>query len=82
MMDSRKQRFFTHRSYEGLIPVMGIYIPRTRYVNLRVRLSKRDPTASPRLVPGEVSIEPGVHVGTYRLHDLLIRVVPPFNPWL
>ena len=82
MMDSRKQRFFTHRSREGLIPVMGIYIPRTRYVNLRVCLSKHDLTASPRLVPSEVSIEPGVHVGTCRLHNHLIRVVPPFNPWL
>ena len=65
-----------------LIPVMAIYIPRTRYVNLRVRLSKRDRIASPRLVPGEVSIEPVVHMGTCRLHDLLVRVVPPFNPWL
>ena len=82
MMDSRKQRFFTHRSREGLIPVMGIHTPRTQYVNLMLRRSKRDRTTSSRLIPGEVSIEPGVHVGSCRLHDLLFRVVPPFNPLL
>ena len=66
----------TYRSYECLIPVIGISILQTRHVWLRVRVNKRDSRASPRKVPCEISMKDRRYVGSGRLHDVVIYVNP------